>query len=49
MEHRDGIALDINDKEKAKGMLQAFIDFDITVSNRPAVLFTGVYDEYGKY
>ncbi len=55
MEYRNDIVLDINDKEKAKGMLQAFIDFyqpviktidfDITVSNRPAVLFTGVYDD----
>ena len=60
MEYRDDITLDINDKEKAKGMLQAFIefyksrdednivktiDYDITVSNRQGVLFTGNYGD----
>ena len=60
MEYRDDITLDINDKEKAKGLLQAFIefyksrdednivktiDYDITVSNRQGVLFTGNYGD----
>ena len=55
MEYSDDVTLDIADKEKAKEMLQDFIDFyepviktidfDIMVSNRPAVLFTGVYDD----
>ncbi len=60
MEYSDGVTLDITDKEKAKGMLKAFVefyesqdednivkttDYDITVSNRPGVLFTGNYGD----
>ncbi len=60
MEYSDGVTLDIDDKEKAKGMLQAFIefyksrdednivktiDYDVTVSNRQGVLFTGNYGD----
>ena len=60
MEYGNDVALDITDKEKAKGMLQAFIefyksrdednivktiDYDITVSNRQCVLFTGNYGD----